>query len=130
MWSSIRFIETYIHNFVLIYTILIHIIQFIYSIKKFIHLSVIYLTKQAVFFDLTSKVFCEGDEPFKQCVDFAWIKQEYLKPYYVHTMCWSFIVPFFATLLSYSLVLCEINSMQVRDIRKFCFSIVFEIETF
>jgi len=80
-------------------------------------ISFLFAVPAAVFFDLTSKVFCEGDEPFKQCVDFAWIQQEYLKPYYVHTMCWSFIVPFFATLLSYSLVLCEINSMQVRDIR-------------
>jgi len=80
-------------------------------------ISFLFAVPAAVFFDLTSKVFCEGDEPFNQCVDFAWIKQEHLKPYYVHTMCWSFIVPFFATLLSYSLVLCEINSMQVRDIR-------------
>lgn len=80
-------------------------------------ISFLFAIPAAVFFDVRSKVFCDGEEPFHQCIDFAWIEKRKLQPYYIYTMCFSFVIPFITTAFSYSLVLCEINSMQLRDIQ-------------
>jgi len=79
--------------------------------------SFLFAIPAAVFFDVKSVMFCPEEGMFTQCVDFAWIEQKKLNPYYFHTMCFSFIIPFITTVFSYSLVLWEINSMQLRDIR-------------
>nr|NP_001165352.1 gonadotropin-releasing hormone receptor [Ciona intestinalis]BAI66406.1 gonadotropin-releasing hormone receptor [Ciona intestinalis] len=69
-------------------------------------------------FSLIKKQFCPDQPIFYQCVDFSPnINKQDLKPYYFFTMCVSFLIPLFFTVISYSLILCEINAMQRRDER-------------
>ena len=53
-----------------------------------------------------------------QCIDFVWVPQEQLKPYYFYTMAVSFVIPFIATAISYVLTLSEIKAMKMREQRK------------
>ncbi|CAK8695679.1 unnamed protein product [Clavelina lepadiformis] len=70
-----------------------------------------------VLFAVTEKVFCLDEPIFKQCIDYAYVHQDKLKPYYFFTMCISFIIPMIFAFVSYSLILCEISNMQRRDQR-------------
>nr|ABR22595.1 gonadotropin-releasing hormone receptor 1a [Ciona savignyi] len=58
---------------------------------------------------------CEGT-PIYQCVDFIVVPDvSMLRPYYFFTMCMSFLLPLICTLISYSLIVCEISNMKERD---------------
>ncbi|XP_078482823.1 gonadotropin-releasing hormone receptor isoform X1 [Ciona intestinalis] len=66
-------------------------------------------------FSLLTVETCEGINVY-QCVDFNIVKdRSLLRPYYFFTMCMSFLLPLICTLVSYSLIVCEISNMKERD---------------
>nr|ABR22596.1 gonadotropin-releasing hormone receptor 2a [Ciona savignyi] len=68
-----------------------------------------------VLFSLLTVETCEGINIY-QCVDFNIVKDRVrLTPYYFFTMCMSFLLPLVSTLISYSLIVCEISNMKERD---------------
>nr|ABR22597.1 gonadotropin-releasing hormone receptor 3a [Ciona savignyi] len=71
----------------------------------------------AFLFSIVRKKFCPDEPEFEQCIDFLKLSKDQLKPYYFFTMCVSFIIPLFFTVVSYSLILSEIRDMQLRDER-------------
>ncbi|NP_001028997.1 gonadotropin-releasing hormone receptor 1 [Ciona intestinalis] len=66
-------------------------------------------------FSVASIPTCEGI-PIYQCIDFNVLQDvSLLRPYYFFTMCMSFLLPLICTLVSYSLIVCEISTMKERD---------------
>ncbi|CAK8685284.1 unnamed protein product [Clavelina lepadiformis] len=67
-----------------------------------------------VIFSVVAISTCE-EIPIYQCVDFNVVNTDLLPFYYIFTMCISFLVPLASTLVSYSLIVCEISKMKERD---------------
>ncbi|XP_039265304.1 gonadotropin-releasing hormone receptor-like [Styela clava] len=57
---------------------------------------------------------CEGVF-ITQCVDNEIVPKQYLNSYHFFSMLASFLLPFFSTIVSYSLIVCEISKMKKRD---------------
>nr|CAB3250140.1 GnRHR3 gonadotropin-releasing hormone receptor 3 [Phallusia mammillata] len=68
-------------------------------------------------FSISERQFCADEAPFVQCVDFKVIDRQMRRVYLFFTMSVSFIIPFIFTVVSYSLILCEISNMLRRDRR-------------
>lgn len=69
---------------------------------------------QGLVFSIRVVPTCQGFV-LEQCVDNLLIPPEQLKSYYFFTMMASFVLPFFSTIVSYSLIVCEISKMKERD---------------